>query len=455
MKKRIKINLATDHDLECAEKIIGRAGEGLVSSLEITVPNALTDYNVYIDFEKPNGETLRTPKLEVANGVAYYDVPQYLLCECGEIKAQLVLVKGQGVWKSSKKRFTILKSINATDDIPEKEDFFTEAQRILDEFSQEAEGIAEILKDDKVFAQTIIEACGDIAKINTINGLPLKFFVGTQAVYDELSDTQKQNLFAIITDDRTKEELFNAISSTNEELTNLKSTSYNLSCLKEGDARFIDSTFDIDTLCLPSNCGVYVLHYMAVGKGQINGLPDDVNIISVNGAKLIVEADYDATDSNYSIYQTLKICANDESNDLSIYHRAYHKLYNRWGTWKKFISADEAKPLQSNSPIIDTDNKTIDFPIGSLLTVADNSTDNLTGRLGAGDILTTSANDRYLSINTTNDNSKIASDYAFIGTKSNYDNELYTVVGDWVICGRTGLQAVDDAYYYYLIRRVA
>jgi len=39
---------------------------------------------------------------------------------------------------------------------------------------------------------------GFITTIKTINGQPLKFFVGTQAEYAALSDEQKQNLFAII-----------------------------------------------------------------------------------------------------------------------------------------------------------------------------------------------------------------------------------------------------------------
>lgn len=38
--------------------------------------------------------------------------------------------------------------------------------------------------------------------VTTINGDILKFFVGTQAQYDDLSDSAKQNLFAIITDEK-------------------------------------------------------------------------------------------------------------------------------------------------------------------------------------------------------------------------------------------------------------
>ena len=52
---------------------------------------------------------------------------------------------------------------------------------------------------------------GFITTIKTINGLPLKFFVGEQAAYDALSDEEKENLFALITNDTTKEGITAAI----------------------------------------------------------------------------------------------------------------------------------------------------------------------------------------------------------------------------------------------------
>ena len=48
---------------------------------------------------------------------------------------------------------------------------------------------------------------GFITTVKTINGTPLKFFVGAQSEYEALSETQKQNLFAIISNDTTKEGL--------------------------------------------------------------------------------------------------------------------------------------------------------------------------------------------------------------------------------------------------------
>lgn len=60
---------------------------------------------------------------------------------------------------------------------------------------------------------------GFITTVKTINGTPLKFFVGAQNEYDALSDEAKQNLFAIITNDTTKEGIEAAIKELQESKT--------------------------------------------------------------------------------------------------------------------------------------------------------------------------------------------------------------------------------------------
>ncbi len=52
---------------------------------------------------------------------------------------------------------------------------------------------------------------GFITTIQTITGQPLKFFVGEQSEYEKLSDNLKKNLFAIITNDTTKDSLLSTI----------------------------------------------------------------------------------------------------------------------------------------------------------------------------------------------------------------------------------------------------
>ena len=212
MENTILVNISTDHAFECDTNVIGRQGEGDSTKLEITIPEKLVNCSVYLDFEMPNSDKLRTPKLEIENGVAVYTVAKYLLTERGELKVQLVFVNENGAtWKSSKKRFNILKSINAEDEIPIREDFITEAQKVLDALSQEVADIVEMLSNNQDFVDAIIKNIEEATYVKTITGERLRFFFGTQAKYDSLTDTD--NLFAIITDDPTKDEIFAEIEA--------------------------------------------------------------------------------------------------------------------------------------------------------------------------------------------------------------------------------------------------
>ncbi len=65
---------------------------------------------------------------------------------------------------------------------------------------------------------------GFITTVKTINGRGLKFFVGTQAEYDGLSKTQKDGVFALITNDTTKDGLLEAIRDLQEEQSNINNT---------------------------------------------------------------------------------------------------------------------------------------------------------------------------------------------------------------------------------------
>ena len=63
---------------------------------------------------------------------------------------------------------------------------------------------------------------GFITTVKTINGTGLKFFVGEQHEYEALTDEQKQGLFAIITNDTTREGLLNSIKSLEESVETLE-----------------------------------------------------------------------------------------------------------------------------------------------------------------------------------------------------------------------------------------
>jgi hypothetical protein len=148
MKDIICVNVSKNHIYNCGTRRIGRKGENLSTSFEITLDPDLLDLDVFMEFEKPNGETLATPKLELINNVATYDLPLYLLDTKGELKAQIVLrntITGK-VWKTYIKTYFVEEGICACDDIPEKEDFITEAQKLLDEI-KESGGTGGIAKE--------------------------------------------------------------------------------------------------------------------------------------------------------------------------------------------------------------------------------------------------------------------------------------------------------------------
>lgn len=62
---------------------------------------------------------------------------------------------------------------------------------------------------------------GFITSVKTINGTPLKFFVGTQYEYEVLTAEEKQNLFAVITNDTTKDALFAAIEDLQNDINGI------------------------------------------------------------------------------------------------------------------------------------------------------------------------------------------------------------------------------------------
>ena len=74
---------------------------------------------------------------------------------------------------------------------------------------------------------------GFITTIKTITGTPLSFFVGTQAEYDALTDDQKLNLFAIITNDTTKEGLLASLEEISTKLSTIEKNNQSFGEWKE------------------------------------------------------------------------------------------------------------------------------------------------------------------------------------------------------------------------------
>lgn len=153
MRDIIKIVVDADHYLRCPVDTIARDGEGNVTVLEITFPEKLSSYWVYVDFKMPDGEKFKSPRLDVNGNTATYTVPPYVLVE-GKLKMQVLFQNADGaIWKSYKKPFNVRPSINAVDDIPDKEDFIAEAQKVLDKIKEE--GGFNITVDDALSMESV------------------------------------------------------------------------------------------------------------------------------------------------------------------------------------------------------------------------------------------------------------------------------------------------------------
>lgn len=63
---------------------------------------------------------------------------------------------------------------------------------------------------------------GFITKLKTINGVTIRFFVGERSAYDALSDEEKKNLFAIITNEETTAQLLEYIKNLDEKVKALE-----------------------------------------------------------------------------------------------------------------------------------------------------------------------------------------------------------------------------------------
>lgn len=144
----INVQIGDDHSFGCLTVALGRTGEHVITQLNITVPEKLRNYWAYLDFKKPSGATVKTARLDVNDRLIEYEIPQGLLDESGNLETQLVLQSENGeIWKSAIKKFVVLKSIDAENDIPYQEDFITEAQNTLDEIEKSNEDFKADIKE--------------------------------------------------------------------------------------------------------------------------------------------------------------------------------------------------------------------------------------------------------------------------------------------------------------------
>ena len=156
MRDIINATLCENHFLKCDTYTIARNGEGLTPCLSISFPDKLSDFWAYINFEKSNGEKFLTPRIDLTDGKIIYNIPSAVLDVDGLLGVQIEFKKDNGAtWKSYTKEFAVRRSINAVDDIPEKEDFITEVQKQVDESAKMVGDINTALDELHAYAEKI------------------------------------------------------------------------------------------------------------------------------------------------------------------------------------------------------------------------------------------------------------------------------------------------------------
>lgn len=196
MRDIINATLGSDHFLKCSTYSIARNGEGLTPCLSISIPENLSKYWAYLDFKKPNGETFKTTNIQVADGKIEYNIPHAVLDNEGKLEVQVVFQnENNEIWKSYVKEFVVRYSINATDDIPDKQDFITEAQKILDEAVDTAKSVEERANNGEFKGEKGDKGDAGVIKFIPVTELPAEN-IDESAIYLAPSNvSQNDNIF--------------------------------------------------------------------------------------------------------------------------------------------------------------------------------------------------------------------------------------------------------------------
>lgn len=153
----IDIKLSNDRVVKQDYKIIGKTFENKATTLTFYLTEEMLDKWFYIEFQKPDGTKVVTPRLEVEldeneTGIIKYEILNSLLEQVGTLKAEVVLrTEEDYTWKSFDLKFYIEESINATDELADAyPDFMTDAQKTLDHMNSLEKGKAATVKVNNV-----------------------------------------------------------------------------------------------------------------------------------------------------------------------------------------------------------------------------------------------------------------------------------------------------------------
>lgn len=136
----ITLSISNDRIVSSDQHIIGKINENKSTILSINVDSLLGDKDLYLEFEKSNGEKYVSKPLELnikEDGTynATFEMVNSLLDSKGELKCEVVLRNDDNyVFKSYTYKFYVMDSINASETLQEENpDFISEAKKTLDE----------------------------------------------------------------------------------------------------------------------------------------------------------------------------------------------------------------------------------------------------------------------------------------------------------------------------------
>ena len=133
----ITLSISNDRIVSSDQHIIGKTNENKSTILSINVDSLLGNKDLYLEFEKSNGEKyvskpLKLNKLEEDGTYnATFEMVNSLLDSKGELKCEVVLRNDDNyVFKSYTYKFYVMDSINASETLQEENpDFISEAKK--------------------------------------------------------------------------------------------------------------------------------------------------------------------------------------------------------------------------------------------------------------------------------------------------------------------------------------
>lgn len=196
---KINIQLSNNRSVQISNSIIGKTFENEATILNFLLPEEMGDKNLYLEFEKPDNTKFVTPKLkiltpeeteEVVTHYVEYSISNSLLDIPGDLKCEVVLKNNDGlVFKTYTMQFTILNSINASEELPEQyPDFVSETQKVIDLIEIEGTGDKYLSNDG-----TYKEVQGGTNDYDNLNNKPISYLTGTEDNIIYLKDLDTGN----------------------------------------------------------------------------------------------------------------------------------------------------------------------------------------------------------------------------------------------------------------------